>query len=303
MFLAALLIGLREGLEASLVIGILVAFLVKNGKRSALPAVRNGVISAVGLSLAVGAFFTFGAQSLSFKAQEIIGGSLSILAVVMITSMVFVMLKAGRNMKSSIEDKASEALNAASGKKPMFWLAFITVGREGLETTLMLWGWAMQPAAFAGVLIGLAVAVALGYLLYRNVIRLNYQAFFTWTSFLLIFVAAGVLAYGVHDLQEAAVLPGPFSGAPITPTDFRTGEVLTGFFTPYPYWGVAFPFGWAFDVQDTISPDGFLGAVLKGTIGFTPQMSWLEVSAWFVYVAIVLPLFIAKTRSHKKVSR
>ena len=182
----------------------------------------------------------------------------------------------------------------------MFWLAFVSVGREGIETTLMLWGWILEPAALTGALVGILTAVVLGYLVYRGMLRIRFSTFFAWTGILLIIMTAGILAYGIHDLQEARFLPGPFSGAPITPTDFRTGEVLVGFFTERPYWGAPFPFGWAFDLQGIIDPSGALAAFLKGTVGFTPLMSWLEVIAWFIYLVVVLPMFIRHVRPRKE---
>lgn len=293
MFLASFIIGLREGLEAALVIGILVAFVKNRGRTDVIRRIQLGVLVAILASLALGALFTFGRYGLSFEGQEIIGGSMSLLAVAMITWMVFWMLRLGGSMKAELEARAGSALALGTGWS-MFWLALISVGREGLETTLLLWGWALQAPALLGALAGLLTASALGYLVYRGMLRINFRVFFGWTGALLVFVAAGVLAYGIHDLQEARVLPGPFSGAPITPTDFRTGEVLVGFFTPHPFWGAAFPFGWAFDLQDAIDPSGFTAALLQGTVGFTPLMSWLQVTCWVVYIAIVLPMFLRR---------
>ncbi len=297
MFLASFLIGLREGLEAALIIGILVAFVKKENRSEAVRPIGIGVILAIILSLLLGALFTFGSRSLSFEAQEIIGGAMSILAVAMITWMVFWLLKLGAHIKSDLEESAARALKKDRLRISMFFIAFVSVGREGLETTLLLWGWALQPAALSGALCGIVTSAVLGYLVYRGLVRFNLRIFFTWTGAFLIVVAAGIFAYGIHDLQEAGVLPGPFSGAPITPTDFRTGEVLSGFFTPLPYWGAAYPFGWAFNFQDAIAPDGFLAALLKGTIGFTPLMSWLEVTAWALYLFVVFPAFVRRVRA------
>ncbi len=297
MFLASFLIGLREGLEAALVIGILVAYVRRQERADVIGKIWLGVTIAVLGSLALGALFTFGRYGLSFEGQELIGGGMSLVAVVMVTGMVFWMVKAGKSMKSELESSAAVALGAGWG---MFWLAFVSVGREGIETTLMLWGWITEPAALQGAVLGILTSVIMGYLVFRGMLKIKFSTFFAVTGILLIFMTAGILAYGIHDLQEARFLPGPFSGAPITPTDFRTGDVLVGFFTDRPYWAAAFPFGWAFDVQDLIDPSGAVAAFLKGTIGFTPLMSWLEVSAWAVYIAIVLPLFIRRLRPRKE---
>jgi high-affinity iron transporter len=113
------------------------------------------------------------------------------------------------------------------------------------------------------------------------------RVFFTVTSLVLIVVAAGVLAYGVHDLQEAGVLPGPYTSA--APIDPSTGAVAVGL--------AGFPFGWAFQVGEVLPPDGPVAALLKGTIGFTPEMSWLEVVAWATYLVVVMTVFIRRSRA------
>lgn len=295
MFLATFLIGLREGLEAALVIGILLAYVTKMGRGDARSKIWWGVGVAVVISVIAGAALTFGRYGLSFEGQELLGGSLSLLAVVMVTWMVFWMLKAGRTLKTDIEESASKALVAGAGWS-MFWLAAVTVGREGLETTLMLWAWSTAPVALLGALVGILVAVALGTAINKGMVRINLRTFFNWTGAFLIVMSAGILAYGIHDLQEARFLPGPFSGAPITPTNFRTGEVLVGF-ADQPFWGAAYPFGWAFDVGHIIDPAGFMAAFLKGTVGFTPMMSWLEITAWVLYLTIVFPAFLRRVRS------
>lgn len=300
MFLASFLIGLREGLEAALIIGILIAYVRKIRRTDVRGKIWLGVWLAVGLSIALGALFTFGRYGLSFEAQEIIGGSMSLVAVAMVTWMVFWMMETGSRLSSELRGSVDRALALGAGWG-IFWIAFVSVAREGIETTLMLWGWAGSLIALGGAIVGILTAAAIGYLLYRGFVRIDLGTFFAWSGVFLIIVSAGILAYGIHDLQEAAVLPGPFSGTPITPTHPRTNEVLTGF-ADYPFWGAAFPFGWAFNLEGVIPPDGFLASLLKGTIGFVPLMSWLEVTAWAVYLAIVLPLFIARVRRNRRLA-
>nr|WP_243752374.1 iron uptake transporter permease EfeU [Leucobacter weissii] len=301
VFFASFLIGLREGLEAALIIGILLAYVGKLGRDDVKQKIWLGVWIAVGLSLALGALFTFGRYGLSFTAQEVIGGSMSLLAVAMVTWMVFWMMNTGSKLKDELQTGVDRALLIGSGWA-IFWLAFVSVAREGIETTLMLWGWAGNLVAAAGAVVGILIAVGIGYLFNRGMLRINLRVFFAWTGTFLIIVSAGVLAYGIHDLQEAAVLPGPFSGSPITPTNFRTGEVLTGF-TDSPFWAAAYPFGWAFNLEHVIEPSGMLAAFLKGTVGFVPLMSWLEVTLWALYLAIVFPFFIRQViRARKEAS-
>jgi len=260
--LANYLIGLREGLEASLVIGILVAYIVRTGRRDLLGAVWTGVGIAVGVSLAVGAALTLGPRGLSFTAQETIGGVLSIAAVGLITWMIFWMGKTARFLKRHLEYGLEKAI--AMGKGAIVTMALVAVGREGLETALFLWAGieasGSSTAPITGAVLGLATAVALGYLIYRGAVRINLRVFFQWTGLFLIVVAAGVLAYGIHDLQEAAVLPGL--------------NTL------------------AFDVSDTITPGSITATLLKGVFNFSPATTVLQAAAWIAYIVPTLWLFV-----------
>lgn len=297
VFLASFLIGLREGLEASLIIGILLAYVTRIDRSDVKHKIWWGVSIAIGLSVAIGAFFTFGRYALSFVAQEAIGGFMSLIAVGMVTWMVFWMMRTASGLKGELQRGVDQALAIGTGWA-IFWLAFATVAREGIETTLMLWGWAGNPIALLGAVAGILIAAGIGIALNRGMLRINLRVFFAWTGAFLIVVAAGILAYGIHDLQEAAILPGPFSGHPITPTDLRTGEVLTGF--DGPFWLAAFPFGWAFNVEDVIAPASALAAFLKGTVGFVPQMTWLEVTAWACFMGITMPRFLREVWTQRK---
>ncbi|MBI5027456.1 MAG: FTR1 family protein, partial [Actinobacteria bacterium] len=207
------LIGLREGLEASLVVSILIAYLVKTGRRHLLPKVWAGVGLAVAISLVFGALLTFVPKGLSFSAQEFIGGTLSIAAVGLVTWMIFWMAGAARTIASDLRRQV-DAAEGSSWSLPL--IAALAVGREGLETALFVWAATKSAAAdggttagpLLGALAGLLVAIALGYALYAGAVRINLGRFFAITGGFLILVAAGVLAYGVHDLQEAGFLPG-----------------------------------------------------------------------------------------------
>ena len=288
--LATFVIGLREGLEAALVVGILVAFLVRSERRDVLPRLWLGIGLAIGLSLGFGFVLTFGAYTLSFEAQEIIGGSLSILAVALVTGMVFWMQRAARGLRGELEQGMARAL-ATGGLWGVVLVGFISVAREGVETALFLWSMVRSLGggadALVGALAGLLVAVVLGFVIYRGMVRINLRVFFTVTSICLIVVAGGVLAYGIHDLQEAGVLPGPFTAA--APIDPVTGTVAVGL--------AGFPFGWAFQIGDAIPPDSALAALLKGTIGLAPEMSWLEVIAWLSYLVVVGTIFVRRDRA------
>jgi high-affinity iron transporter len=275
--LANYLIGLREGLEATLVVVILVAYLVKSDRRALLPGIWGGVAIAVAVSLAFGALLTFGPRGLSFEAQEAIGGGLSIVAVGFVTWMVMWMARSARTLSGELKGQVDRA--AGAGRASLVVVAMLAVGREGLETALFLWA-ATQAAAggsgssvgpLVGAALGIATAVVLGYLFYKGAVKINLGKFFTWTGAILILVAAGVLAYGVHDLQEAGVLPGLNS--------------------------------LAFDVSGTIPPGSFVGTILKGTLNFSPATTWLQAAVWVAYVAATMTLFFRQIRrSHRPVA-
>lgn len=214
MFLANLLIALREGLEAALVVGIIAAYLKQADRQDVFTKLALGVGLAILLPLLLGAILTWGPKTLTFQAQEIIGGSLSLLAVAMVTWMIFWMGKNARELKQGLGNSISESLaNNASGWG-IVWIAVIAVGREGIETALFIWATVRSSvetntgATTAGVLSGLLLSVALGYLLYRGAIRFNLRRFFVITGYFLILVAAGIVSYGIGDFQEAALLPG-----------------------------------------------------------------------------------------------
>jgi high-affinity iron transporter len=259
---ANFLIGLREGLEAALVVSILIAYLVKSGRRNRTVPVWLGVAAAVALSVAFGALLTFTSSQLSFRAQEAFGGILSIIAVGFVTWMIFWMRRTARGLSKELRGRVDTAL--AISRTALAVTAFLAVGREGLETSLFIWSAAQATGEttdpLVGAALGLLTATVLGYLFYRGALKINLSRFFTWTGAALIVVAAGVLAYGIHDLQEAAILPGLNS--------------------------------LAFDVSHIIGPDSWLGTLLRGTVNFTPQTTWLQAAAWLLYVVPVSWLFL-----------
>ncbi|MGW2546663.1 iron uptake transporter permease EfeU [Kitasatospora sp. NPDC001574] len=256
------LIGLREGLEASLVVCILIAYLVKTGRRDKLPPVWAGVGAAVALSMAFGAVLQYGSTQLTFEAQEALGGTLSIVAVGLVTWMVFWMRRTARHLKAELHGRLDAAL--AMGTAALVVTAFLGVGREGLETALFIWS-AVQATddgynPIIGAALGLLTAVVLGWLFYRGALRINLARFFTWTGAMLVVVAAGVLAYGVHDLQEAGWLPGLRSRA--------------------------------FDISSGIPKDSWYGTLLKGVFNFQPDPTVLQLVVWAAYLVPTLAIFL-----------
>jgi high-affinity iron transporter len=260
--LANFLIGLREGLEAGLIVGILIAYINKLQRRDILPRLWLGIAAAIAISLGVGAILTWGPYGLSFQAQEILGGGLSILAVGLVTWMIFWMAKHARALKHELHSKLDAAIEGAG--LGIVVIGFVSVAREGVETALFIWASVQSSANAAvgtvGALLGILVSVVIAYLIYRGLVRINLSRFFTWTGLFLVLVAAGVLSYGVGDLQEAGVIPG---------------------------YGQA-----AFSLAQAVPPSSWYGTVLGGLFNFTPEPTWAQFAAWLAYLVIVTPLFL-----------
>lgn len=260
------LIGLREGLEAGLIVSVLVATLVRSDQRARLPHVWTGVAAAIGLSMSFGAVLTFTAANLPGKSQEAFGGTLSLVAVVFVTAMVFWMRRSARTFSGEIKQKVTAALGMGAGV--LIATSFLAVGREGLETALFLWTTAQAAGSssgpLAGAAVGLLMAAALCWGLYRRVLHINLTRFFSITGAVLIVIAAGVLGYGMRDLQEATVIPGGTS--------------------------------YAFDLSAHLDPASWYVTVVQGTLNLTPQMTWLQVGVYGAYLAIVMTLFVRGVR-------
>jgi high-affinity iron transporter len=260
--LSTFIIALREGLEAALIVGILVAYLVKSGRKAFLVPLWAGVALAVLASLAAGAFLSFTSTELSARGEEFFAGTTSFLAVGLVTWMVFWMKRTARHLKGQLEGQMSAAI--LGGPLALAAAAFFAVVREGLETSLFIYAnfktVSSTPTATIGLLLGLGVAIALGYLIYRSSIKINLAKFFTYTGTALVVVAAGVLSYGIHEYQELGWLPG---------ADF---------------------FIW--DVTSVIPKDSLVGGVLGGTIGFDTTTSWLQFLIWAAYLGTILSLYL-----------
>ncbi|OAH13059.1 iron uptake transporter permease EfeU [Streptomyces jeddahensis] len=256
------LIGLREGLEAGLIVSLLVATLVRAGARNRLPMVWTGVLAAIALAMSFGAVLTFTVASLSTAAQEAFGGTLSIVAVAFVTVMVFWMRRSARSLSGQIREKVTGALSMGAGM--LVVTSFLAVGREGLETALFLWTTARAAGESTGPLtgagIGLVLAAGLCWGLYRRVLKINLTRFFTATGAVLVVIAAGVLGYGLRDLQEGGVLPG----------------------------GTAY----AVDLSRSVDAGSWYSALAQGVFNLTPTMTWLQVVGYTGYFAVVMTLFI-----------
>ncbi|WP_218125607.1 iron uptake transporter permease EfeU [Sinosporangium album] len=261
------LIGLREGLEAGLIVSVLVATLVRSDQRARLPHVWTGALAAVALAMGFGAVLTFTSANLTGKAQEAFAGTLSLVAVVFVTAMVFWMRRSARSLSGELKEKVQAALSMGAGV--LVVTSFLATGREGLETALFLWTTAQAAGESVGPLVGAAggllLAAGLCWGLYRRVLKINLTRFFTVTGTVLIVIAAGVLGYGVRDLQASGLLPGAGS--------------------------------FAFDVSGSIDPGSWYATLVQGTLNLTPAMTWLQVIAYAGYAAITMTVFLRRSRS------
>ena len=226
-----------------------------------------GVLGAVTLSGAFAAVLTFSVSVLTSAGQEAVGGLLSVLAVGLVTAMIFWMRRTAATLSAHLRGEVERA--AAVGAGALTLTAFLSVGREGLETTLFLWTAAKASGQTAGPLvgaaIGIAAAVILCWLLYRRAVHLNVGVFFNRTAVALIVIAAGVLAYGLGDLQDAGWLPGHT---------------------------------WvAFDLTAHIDPGSWWASIITGITELSPKMTVLQVTAWLAYLVVVIPAFVSAGRT------
>jgi len=274
------LLGLREGLEATLVVSILIAYLVKTDRRAQLKWIWLGVGLAVGLAVAFTVGLGVQSRKLDTFSIELLGGVMSLIAVCFVTWMIFWMAGAARTiageMRGRIDDAAGRPLS-------LMLLAFLAVGREGMETGAFLWAFSrtgtgfdksanaeLTWAPFLWALAGILTAVALGYLMYRGAVSINLSRFFTWTGAMLIVVAAGVLSYGFGELIAVANIKG--HSIP---------------------WGLAEP---AFDISSWYDDGSWYGTFLGGMFNLHSSPSVLEVIAWLGYAVPALYLFLRSAR-------
>jgi high-affinity iron transporter len=262
VFFASYLVGLRDGLEAALVVTILLTVVARSGRRDAVVPLWTGVGLAIVGAAALGAILTYVATTLlSGVRLEVFEAVTSLLAVSLVTWMIFWMRRSARTLKSELTGKLTDALGM--GPAAIAAIAFVAVIREGVEMVLLVFSAAeaaaQTVAPLAGVIAGVLTAVLLGFLMYTAVARVNLGRLFTWTAVLLILVAAGIAKYAVHGFQVAGALPGG-------------GAV-------------------AYDLSSTVEPTSWYGTLLAATINLTPSATVLEIGVWIAYAIAVLLLF------------
>ncbi len=267
-FLASYLIGLREGLEVTLVVSILIAYLVKADRRRELLPLWAGVAVAVVVAVGFGALLTYTETTLlaTSQSRELFDALSSMVAVVLVTWMIFWMRRTARRLKGELTGKLETAIGM--GGLAIAGIAFVAVIREGLETALLFYTAAQGATSTLTPLLaisaGIATSVLIGFGLYAGAIRVNLSRFFTISGVLLIFVAAGIFKYGIHDFQEAGVLAG--------------GDHL------------------AFDITGVLDPTSWYGAAISGMFNITGAPSVLEMVAYAVYLVPVLTVFLWPSR-------
>lgn len=259
--LANLLIGLREGLEASLIVGILVAYSLKTGSKKAVSRILTGTALAVLVSVLVGFALAEFVAVVPSGTNEIISGITSIFAMAFVTWMIFWMAKQSRQMKSKLQTQVD---NSNTKTFTLVAVAFLAVIREGIETSVFIWSASRATGSdtnpILGAVLGLLIAATIGYFVYKGSLKLNLAVFFKYTGAFLIIVAAGILAYGVSELQEIGWLP------------FLTGT--------------------AYDLTGMIPEGSTLDTILRGTISFKSAPTVLVSLSWTLYVAIVGWLYL-----------
>jgi high-affinity iron transporter len=262
--LSTFLIALREGLEASLMVGILVAYLVKSNRRSALPALWIGVGAAAFASLSFGALLSFSSHHLSARGEAYFSGTSSLIAVAIVTWMVFWMKRTARGMRQDLHGRIDAASQKQAGLIALAAASFFAVVREGLETALFIYSdfrtVSKDSGPAIGLIIGLIAAISLGVALYRQSIKINLAKFFTVTGVALLVVAAGVFSHGINEFQGLGLLPG----------------------------GSTFAWNWSH------SSSSVLATILDGTIGISTTLSVLQLVLWVGYLAAFLPRYLRK---------
>src|SRR5512147_2734428 len=266
--LSTYLLSLREGLEAALIIGIVLGAVSKIRRNDLSPAVWLGTLCAVGISILTAILLTTFGMSLEAEAEQIFEGITMLIAAGILTWMIFWMRKQARFLKSELEAGVNKAA-ASTGKRAMFWLAFIAVVREGVELALFI------TAAFfagdqtqvtsniiqtlAGTILGLGTAILLGWTLFATTVRLDLRRFFQVTGILLILFAAGLVAHSVHEFNEVGWIP------------------------------VIIEHVW--DANAIIDENSLVGQLLKTLFGYNGNPSLTEMISYFVYLAVVIILW------------
>ncbi|MCB9422791.1 MAG: FTR1 family protein [Ardenticatenaceae bacterium] len=266
--IASFLLALREGLEAALIVGLTIGVLTKMNRREQVPAVWAGVGVATAVSVGAAIILQLVGAELEGAAEQIFEGVTMFLASAVLTWMIFWMARQGRRVQDELQTDVKTAL-ARGGRWGLFAIAFFAVVREGIETALFLTAAAMTSSAqqvLIGGLAGLAGAAVLGWLLFATAVRLNVRRFFQVTSVLLILFAAGLMAHGIHEFNEAGLIPSIIEHV--------------------------------WDMNHILDENSAVGVTLKALFGYNGNPSLTEILGYVAYyVAIFLGLRQAERRT------
>ncbi len=261
--LAAFIITLREGLEAALIVGIILAFLLKTGGRDRFKQVYFGLIVAIGMSVVFALIFQWIAGGFTGQSEQIFGGVTTLIAAALLTTMIIWMNHHASSIKEDLEQRAESAISSPSWG--IFFLIFVSVLREGVETVIFIFGIPVnETTTWIGASLGFLAAIIIAVVYFYGSKRIRIQTFFRITTVLLVIFAAGMVAYGVHELQEAAVLPTYIEHV--------------------------------WDINFILDENGLLGQILKGLIGYNGNPSLLEVIAYVLYLGIMITYFYLRRK-------
>jgi high-affinity iron transporter len=265
--LATYLIGVREGIEAAIIISILVGYVVKLGEKQLASRILMGAGAAVLIAIGLGFGLSGLEAEVSEQAEITITGVTSLMAVVFVTWMIFWMAKQARALSSSLRSQVDAALIKNSWS--LATVAFLAVIREGVESSILIWSAVKTTngglSATGGAFLGLGTAAILGYLMYRGALKFNIGKFFRYTGAYLVVLAAGIFAYGIGEFQELGIFP---------------------FLTAHTY-----------DVSAILPENSIPELVLVGTIGFNTAPTMLQSLAWLLYLVPVGYLYLAPKRA------
>ena len=273
-----LLTGLREGVEAALIVSIILAYLARTGNTRRFGRIWIGAGAAVGLSAAVGAVLWITIGELTSPAAQYFEGSAMLLAAVVVTWMLFWMRRTAANIKGELHAGVDRALTDGS-VWALSLLAFTAVIREGIETSLFLLGQATAAATeqagaastLVGAFIGIVIAVLLGYGFYRGARVINLARFFRWTGVALVFIAGGLVSHAAHEFIDAGLIGIG------TSTAFNISAVL----------------------PDAPEGGNLLGQLLRAVFGYSSTPEWTTLVTWVVYVVGVLALYLQPMKPQK----
>jgi high-affinity iron transporter len=271
--LAGFLIGLREGLEAALIVGLVLGILAQMKQERFRNVIWAGVAAAIVLSLVAAGILRWLGTSLEGTAEELFEGAMMLLAAGVLTWMIFWMQRQSRTYQNGLESNVRRAMQSGQ-VRALFGIAFIAVLREGIETALFLTATAMvadERQVFMGAVLGIAAAVLFGWVLFSATIRLNLRRFFLVTSFLLILFAAGLFAHGIHEFIEAGWLPAFID----------------------PIW----------NLNPILDESSFTGSMLKALFGYNGNPSLTESLAYVLYLATILMGIRWYTRKYLEASQ